>query len=203
MIRLYLIRHGETDWNKEGRFQGWTDIELSQEGTRQAELLGERFKNIHIDELYSSPLKRAVDTAKPIANATGLEIKTNEKFKEINFGTWEGMTAVEIAKEYGGAFEDFINKPETCTFPGDTSFELVTQRLKEGMAEILGDKDNMNIAIVSHGGIVRLLVKHLVEIEGAWFNKTWIDNTSISVVEIKKRGNLLRVLNDCSHLHII
>ena len=95
MIRLYLIRHGETDWNTIRRFQGWTDIELNEKGLRQAELLGKRFENIPVDEVYASPLKRAVKTALPVAKAAGVELKTCEHFKEINFGAWEGKTRDE------------------------------------------------------------------------------------------------------------
>lgn len=133
MIRLYLIRHGETEWNKAKRFQGWTDIELSEEGIRQAELLGERFKKIDIDEIYSSPLKRAVSTAKAVAKATNLDIKTNENFKEINFGEWEGLTAKEISAKFGNDFDEFIRYPENGTFPGDISFDHVTERIKKAL----------------------------------------------------------------------
>ena len=86
MIRLYLIRHGETDWNTVRRFQGWTDIELNEKGLRQAELLGKRFENIPVDEVYASPLKKAVKAALPVAKAACVEIKTGDHFKETNFG---------------------------------------------------------------------------------------------------------------------
>jgi len=200
MIRLYLIRHGETDWNKERRFQGWTDLALNDNGISQAVALGERFKNTKIDEIYSSPLNRAMKTAEGISKAIGKEIILNEKFKEINFGEWEGLTASEISKKYGKDFDDFMLKPEGGTFPGEISFDAVTERVKEGLDSILKDKDNMNIVIVSHGGIVRLIIKYLMGFSGEWYNKTWIDNTAISVVEIREKGNLLRLLNDCAHI---
>jgi len=201
MIRLYLIRHGETDWNKARRFQGWTDIELSAEGAEQARLLSERFKKINIDEIYASPLKRAVATAMPIAKIQGIEVTTKENFKEINFGEWEGMTAPEISAKYGKEFDDFIVAPEKGVFPGDISFDKVTNRIKEGLEEVLNGKEDKSIAIVSHGGIIRLMIKYLMGFEGEWYNKTWIDNTSISLIEIRKRGTLMRVLNDSSHLN--
>lgn len=201
MNRLYLIRHGETAWNKEKRFQGWTDIPLSAEGEAQAEKLGKRFETISVDEIYVSPLRRAIQTAQPIAKATGLPLQPNENFKEINFGDWEGMTAKEIAAVYGDAFDTFIANPEEGTFPGEISFDHVTERIQRGLAEVLEGKDGKNIVIVSHGGIVRLIIRYLMGFTGPWYNKTWIDNTSISIVEVRpERGNLLRVLNDFSHL---
>jgi len=200
MIKLYLIRHGETAWNSVRRWQGWTDIELSEKGFEQARKLGERLKNIELDEIYSSPLKRAYETARPGAEAKGMEIITKECFKEINFGEWEGRTSEEISAEFGKAFDDFIKYPENKPFPGDGSFKNVEKRVSEGLAEILEGKNGKSIAVISHGGIIRILVKHLLGIEGEWFNRTWIDNTSITLVEIHKDYNLLRVLNDHSHL---
>lgn len=201
MIRLYLIRHGETEWNRARRFQGWTDIELSAEGEEQARLLGERFKKIKIDEIYASPLKRAVATAMPIAKVQGIDVITKESFKEINFGEWEGMTAPEISAKYGKDFDDFIVAPEKGVFPGDISFDKVTDRIKAGFEEVLEGKKDKNIVIVSHGGIIRLMIKYLLNFDCEWYNKTWIDNTSISLVEIRKHGTLMRVLNDSSHLN--
>lgn len=200
MIKLYLIRHGETEWNKVKRFQGWTDIELSDIGKRQALLLGERFKNIAVDEIFSSPLKRAYNTAYEIARHKNIEIVTNEHFKEINFGQWEGMTAKEITEMYGEQFSKFALDPENESFPGEGSFEMVTRRVALGLEEILKDKEDKNIVVVSHGGVVRLMVKYLMGFEGEFYNKTWVDNTSITLIEMRKRGNLLRTFNDRAHL---
>jgi len=200
MIRLFLIRHGETAWNSQKRFQGWSDIELNEKGFHQAELLGKRFENIKVDELYSSPLIRAVQTAMPIAKAQGVEIQTNEYFKEINFGEWEGKTREEIAEAFGDAFEVFIKNPQYLPFPGEGSFDNVIKRIKIGLDEIMEGKDNINIAIVSHGGIIRLMIRYLLDIKEDLYNRTWIDNTSISVVEVGRRETVLRVLNDSSHI---
>ncbi len=200
MIKLYLIRHGETQWNTAKRFQGWTDIELNENGLKQAELLGRRFEGIHIDELYSSPLKRAVKTAEEISKARGLDIKTSEYFKEINFGAWEGKTRSELSELYGNEFDDFIKHPQDLPFPGEGSFDNVTERIKKGLHEILDGKDNVSIAIVSHGGIIRLIIRYLLGIKEDLYNSTWIDNTSISLIEIRKNTAMLRVLNDSSHV---
>ena len=201
MIKLYLIRHGETEWNSIKRWQGWTDIELSEKGRNQARLLGERMKNMDIDEIYSSPLKRAYETARPAAEAKGMEIKTMDCFKEINFGEWEGMTSEEISAKYGKEFGEFLKNPEEMPFSGEGSFKNVEKRIDKGFEKILEGKNGKSIAVVTHGGIIRIAVKYLLGIEGQWFNKTWIDNTSITLVEIHKNYNLLRVLNDSSHIN--
>lgn len=200
MNKLYLIRHGETDWNVTKRFQGWSDIELNKNGIEQAKLLGKRFQKIKVDEVYSSPLKRAVKTAEPVAQANGICVKTNECFKEINFGEWEGRTRDELSQVYGTQFDEFINEPESHTFPGETSFDIVTKRVAKGLNEVLKGKNNESIAIVSHGGIIRLMIKYLLDLNEPWYNKTWVDNTSVTFIEIGKNHTLLRVFNDSSHI---
>ena len=97
--RFYLIRHGETDWNKGGRYQGCTNIQLNDAGREQARLLGERFKFLPLDVVYVSPLDRAVATAAPLAAAHGLTPIQDAHFREINFGEWEGHTIAELKEK--------------------------------------------------------------------------------------------------------
>ena len=104
--RFYLIRHGETDWNKAGRYQGCTNIQLNEEGLEQARLLGERFKYLPLDVVYVSPLDRAVATAEPVAASHGLTPIKDDHFREINFGEWEGHTIEELSEKYGRAYTD-------------------------------------------------------------------------------------------------
>ena len=144
MIRFYFIRHGETLWNTEGRYQGWTDISLSSVGKQQAELLGKRFKNIDVDEIYSSPLKRAKDTANEIAKYKSKDIFISENFKEINFGEWEGHTVVELKEKFGEHYTKFLESPHKCDFPGEGSFSNVIKRIEIGINKILEDNKNQD-----------------------------------------------------------
>lgn len=200
MTKIYFIRHGETEWNTAGRYQGWTDIELSDKGEEQAARLGKRFEKMNVDAIYSSPLKRAYKTAQAIAEPKGIEIIKTDHFKEINFGDWEGFTTKELKETYGKEFIEFYNEPYKGKFPGEGSFELVTQRIKIGLEKILNESANKTIVIVSHGGLVRLAIMYLLDMEGSMYRKTWLDNTSISTVEINEGFNLLRTLNDVAHL---
>ena len=106
--RFYLIRRGETDWNKGGRYQGCTNIQLNDAGREQERLLGERFKFLPLDVVYVSPLDRAVATAAPLAAAHGLTPIQDAHFREINFGEWEGHTIAELKEKYGRAYIDFF-----------------------------------------------------------------------------------------------
>ena len=199
MLRLYFMRHGETVWNTERRYQGMTDIELSEEGLRQAECAAKRFKNIKIDKIYASPLKRAMKTAEKIAAEKGLEIISEDDFREIHFGEWEGKTVPELTEKYGESYTNFIREPHKYGFPGEGSVENVINRIKPGIDRIIAEEKE-NVLIVSHGGIIRLMIMYIMGLDSSWFTKMWINNTGVSIVEIKNDRRLLLTLNDSAHL---
>ena len=199
MLRLYFMRHGETVWNTERRYQGMTDIELSEEGLRQAECAAKRFKNIKIDKIYASPLKRAMKTAEKIAAEKGLEIISEDDFREIHFGEWEGKTVPELTEKYGESYTNFIREPHKYGFPGEGSVENVINRIKPGIDRLIAEEKG-NVLIVSHGGIIRLMIMYIMGRDSSWFTKMWINNTGVSIVEIKNDRRLLLTLNDSAHL---
>ena len=199
MLRLYFMRHGETVWNTERRYQGMTDIELSEEGLRQAECAAKRFKNIKIDKIYASPLKRAMKTAEKIAAEKGLEIISEDDFREIHFGEWEGKTVPELTEKYGESYTNFIREPHKYGFPGEGSVENVINRIKPGLDRLIAEEKG-NVLIVSHGGIIRLMIMYIMGLDSSWFTKMWINNTGVSIVEIKNDRRLLLTLNDSAHL---
>ena len=110
-MRLILIRHGETEWNVSGRYQGQTDIPLSDRGRAQAEALGRRFASIPVDAVYSSPLQRAYDTAAAIARVKGLPIQKADGLKELDFGEWDGNTKEVNEEKFGEAFTRYRIEP--------------------------------------------------------------------------------------------
>ena len=193
------MRHGETVWNTERRYQGMTDIELSEEGLRQAECAAKRFKNIKIDKIYASPLKRAMKTAEKIAAEKGLEIISEDDFREIHFGEWEGKTVPELTEKYGESYTNFIREPHKYGFPGEGSVENVINRIKPGIDRLIAE-DEGNVLIVSHGGIIRLMIMYIMGLDSSWFTKMWINNTGVSIIEIKDGRKLLLTLNDSAHL---
>jgi len=193
------MRHGETVWNTERRYQGMTDIELSEEGLRQAECAAKRFKNIRIDKIYASPLKRAMKTAEKIAAEKGLEIISEDDFREIHFGEWEGKTVPELTEKYGESYTNFIREPHKYGFPGEGSVENVINRIKPGIDKLIAEEKG-NVLIVSHGGIIRLMIMYIMGLDSSWFTKMWINNTGVSIIEIKNDRRLLLTLNDSAHL---
>ncbi len=201
--RFYLIRHGETDWNKGGRYQGWTNIELNEAGREQARLLGERFKYLPLDAVYVSPLKRAMETAEAVGKAKGLTPIVDEHFKEINFGEWEGHTIAELSEKYGKAYTDFFANPFSHPMPGEGSFQNVMQRAIAGFEALEQERKGQNIAIISHGGLLRVMLVGLLGLGEEFYRKTWMTNTSITMLDVMEDGRrLLMTLNDKAHLEM-
>ena len=176
-----------------------TDIELSVTGIRQARCAAERFKNIDIDKIYCSPLKRAMATAKPIADEKKLDIIPEENFREICFGDWEGMTVSELTRKYGEEYMNFIKEPHKYGFPGEGTIDKVIERLKPSLDRIIKNESG-NILIISHGGIIRLMIMYIMGLDNSWFTKMWINNTAISIIEIKDDRRLMLTVNDSAHL---
>lgn len=200
MTRIYFIRHGETDWNSAGRYQGWTNIPLNDSGREQARLLAERFQDVPLDAIYTSPLDRAYDTAKAVAEKKDMKAIPDEHFKEINFGQWEGGTVQELGDKYGREFLDFFKEPHKYPMPGEGSFQNAENRVLTGINTILQKHENENVMIVSHGGLLRIAIIALMGMDGSFYRKTWLNNTSVSIIDFKKNSKILLTLNDFSHI---
>ena len=128
MTKLILIRHGRTLWNSSGKFQGQSDIELSQEGISQAEKLAENFPVTHIDRVYSSNLKRAYITGEIIAKKFNVPIIKDKRLCEVSFGSWEGLTYDEIHEKWPNEIETMFSTPDVLTMPEGESFAQVQKR---------------------------------------------------------------------------
>ena len=198
-LRLVLVRHGITDWNREGRFQGHLDPPLSDVGRRQAVLAGERIAadpRLRPDRILSSSLRRAAETAGAIAAATGVAVETDGRLIEIGQGEWEGRTHAEIARTDATRYE--LWRTTDGLPPGGETIESTLERLEAAVGD-LGD-DAGTVAVVSHGGTIRVLARLLLELSGT---RAWamdVDNASVSVVERSDGAWHLTRWNDTRHL---
>jgi broad specificity phosphatase PhoE len=154
MTRVFLVRHGATDWNKEKRAQGHADIDLNDEGHRQAASVAQELAHSDIDAVYSSDLKRALDTAGPIAAAHGLDVNVDKDFREIDQGEWEGLTADEIRTRWPDLWGP---NRHYNTRPGGESPQQVRERALAALARAVKAHPDEAIVVVSHGGTIRWL----------------------------------------------
>lgn len=200
--RVFLIRHGETEYNVQGRFQGSKDINLTENGIAQAHQLKERFQN-EFDYIFSSPLTRAYETAKILASVNGIEAVKVDNLREINFGEWEGLTAKEVKETYPDALElwknDEIDGP---LVGGDVTMKLAAIRGKECIMDLVKKHPGSNIAIVAHGAIIRCAISEIFNWNvGSMYHKLVLGNTAVSEITFdEKLRPQLVTLNDTNHL---
>ena len=135
--RLILIRHGETDWNVEGRYQGQADPPLNQQGLAQACQLAQKLRDVGLDVLYSSPLRRALQTAQILAEALDIPLHTEPRLMEIHQGEWQTLLYTEIAARYPELFDRWQTEPWTVTILGGENIAQVQERVYVAVDDIL------------------------------------------------------------------
>lgn len=200
VTNLYLVRHGETDWNKENRCQGITNTELNQVGLRQAEALAKRLQNENIDCVYSSELNRAIKTAAIISEELNLDFKKEACLNEINFGNWQGEIFDELAEIDGYSYDEWINTPHLARFPGEGNLINVKKRTMKRVNDIIQENKGKNILMVSHGAILKVILLGILNMGLEQYNKIHFDNTSLNIITINNKNSYLRLLNDRCHL---
>ncbi|MBQ2940620.1 MAG: histidine phosphatase family protein [Clostridia bacterium] len=156
MTTFVIIRHGLSVTNKGSRFTGQLDVPLAEEGVIQAKETGRYIKeNFKIDSVYSSDLCRAVETARPAAEAFGLSIKKRADLRELNVGLWQGRTLSDIEKEEPEAYGRWIRDISSFGFPGGESHKDMAIRAKKAFDEMAGENEGKTVLVATHGGLIR------------------------------------------------
>jgi alpha-ribazole phosphatase len=201
LTRLLLVRHGETIWNHTSRYQGHTDIELSETGREQARSLAKRLKTEKVKAVYSSDLKRAFETASILASPHNLPVKATKELREINFGDWEGLTYQEIMEEYRELASEWYQHPGKIRIPGGETFTDVKERAYNTILELARQNDPGTIIVVAHGGTIRAIICGLLDIDLNHAFQIRQDNTALNIIEYNHGGYIvLPLLNGVSHL---
>lgn len=201
MTRLVLVRHGETVWNVERRFQGQRDTVLSAHGREQARLVAEWLRDEPIRAVYSSDLARAVDTARAIAAVHGLPVLTDAALRERNFGDWEGCTVDEVSARWHDGLLHWQRAPYAYTPPNGESIPEVAARVKRKMDEIVTAHPDETVVVVGHGGSIRAAILTALNQPLSEWRSFRVDNASLTVLRFHPRGVEVDVLNDTRHLH--
>ncbi len=192
-MELYLVRHGETESNKERRYQGWTESPLSKKGIEQAEKAGFFLGRQDIEGLYCSDLQRAVNTARVIGALSGLKPEVTNLLREINFGQWEGLTYDEIEDGWGNSIRLWLDDPFNKAAPGGETLGQVCERMRVFLDRLSAQvSDGQRIAAVSHGGSIRALLYHVLDLDTKSFWDIKIENASVSL--IRKEGRSFKVV---------
>ena len=201
MLRLLLIRHGETHWNSAARFQGQCDVPLNTRGRQQAAALASAIAGESIRTLYASDLQRAWQTAQAIAAITGLAAKPEPRFREMSFGAWEGLTYGDIERRDARALRAWQQAPHQVSPPGGETLAQVVQRVREAVGALVLKHQGHTVALVAHGGPIQVLLCLALGLSPRSHWQLMIEPGSISELRIYAQGAILARLNDTHHLH--
>ncbi len=196
-MKLYLVRHGQTDLNKARRYQGRIDVPLNEMGMHQANNLALRLSTEPIDKIYASPLARAQETAMIVQQGRNIDIMTLPELVEMDFGQLEGKTYKEIIE----VFPDWDPSIFDFTFAGGENLGNLAIRMQSFVDKLKQQDEGSNFLVITHSGCLRIILCLLLSID---INKWWqfkIDTASLTVVDNVTQGAVLTLLNDTSHLN--
>lgn len=200
MTRVILVRHGETLWNLEMKYQGHCDVALTEKGIKQAELAANSLAKESISAVYASDLCRAFATAESIANKHNLQVAAIPELREINFGQWEGLTYDNINNQWSDIMAKLFTHPDEIEIPDGETFREVKERATIALSKLIQKHPNETIVVVSHGGTIRTILCAVLNIH---LNHLWSikqDNTAINILEYYDNQALVSLVNSTSHL---
>ena len=200
MAKILLVRHGETELNSALRYWGKTDVGLGPQGIRQAEQLRDRLATEKIDCIYSSPLQRAVTTARIIASFHHPEVTHCAELREIDFGKLEGLNFDEVRVRFPEIARMWQEHDPALVYPEGESLSQLDERIVEFIRRLIKHKPEDTLLVVAHSGVLRTLICELLGLERKNRWNLRLDLASLSIVETYPAVAILSLLNDTSHL---
>ncbi len=202
MTEIIIVRHGETEWNVAEIFRGRIDIELNETGIKQAKLLAEYLTNTKIDAIYSSPLKRALNTAKIIAGYHKHDVGIAPGLTDFNYGKWQGLSHQEVKDRYKELYTDWINHPDRVKMPAGESLDAVKKRAMAVVANVITRYEG-TVVFVSHRVVNKVLICALLGLDNSHFWNIKQDTCGITAFTYENDRFILTRHNDTSYLKSI
>lgn len=202
MTKIYIIRHAEAEGNLYRIVQGQTDSYLTATGRRQLRYLGERFRDVPLNALYSSDLRRAVETAKAVNAYHSLELRKTPRLREMCMGIWEGVSFGDMTHADPAAMYDFNNDPEKWSAEGAETYGICAERMLSALRDIASAHEGGTVAVVSHGVIIRATLAKLMGIASNEISRKLPhgDNTAVSLLTVENGEIRVEYYNDNSHV---
>lgn len=202
MTRIILARHGETEWNAGEVFRGRRDVGLNEAGIRQAELLGDHLADLTIEAVYSSPQKRALDTARSVARHHGLDVVPVDGLMDFNFGAWEGVSRVEVRDRDREFFERWLREPHLVRVPDGETLDEVRERARSVVDWVISEHGG-TVVLVSHRVVNKVLICALLGLDNSHYSDILLDLAAITVFDHEDGRFRLFKHNDTCHLRQI
>ncbi len=193
--RLFLLRHGEVETRYHRIFGGRIDMELSPRGHEQAKTLAGYLQGTHFNAIYASPMKRAQQTLAPLAAQHAKPAITLPDLREVDFGDWTGLSWQQVQERFGVSAFDWLAKLEAGEVPGAESGAQYRARIEPCLKQILRDCPGQTVAVVCHGGVIRMLLALLLELPLPKLAHFDIEYASVTVVEQRPRRSEVELLN--------
>ncbi len=199
---IYLIRHGETEWNALGIFQGQKDPQLNDVGRNQARILANRLASVKFAAIYSSDLKRAHETATTVATLHHLPVIADKRIRERSFGIFEGYSKSELIEKYPDTFQALLEGKEGVVVPGGETEPEIMNRTVDFFMEIAHRHPAERILVISHGGVIKRFTKYVLGIATNRANLSPIINTAINIFHVTDGQWILRTFGDTTHIEL-
>lgn len=199
MTELILARHGQTAWNVVEVFRGRSDVDLDETGLRQAELLADYLRERRIEAVYSSPLQRALKTARAIASRHRLEVIITQGLNDLKFGEWEGLPVTEVREKYATLFTEWVEKPHLVEIPGGEGLDDVTRRVLTFVNDIITRHKGI-VVLVSHRVVHKVLILALLGLDNSYFWNIKLDTAAITTFAYENNRWVLNEHNNTCYL---
>ena len=200
-MKFFVVRHGETDWNKLGRFQGHTDISLNDRGLSQARETAVASEDWGYTAIYSSPLVRTVQVAEEIAKVTPMLVRREPGLKELSLGDLEGVTGEEMRNDWPALFAAWRTEPEKMSMPNGESLGELRDRTWQVILDIeQKHSSDDSFVVISHNFAIRSIVIELLGMPLAYFHRMSLNLASVCTFDSDERGRRLTGYNSTSHL---
>jgi phosphoserine phosphatase len=197
---IYLVRHGQTAWNKEEIFRGRTDVPLDETGLKQAELVGQYFKEMEIHGIYSSSLSRAWQTAEKVAEFHNLRVEPLPGILDMSFGNWEGRPHQEIRESDNKTYRQWVETPHLVRLPGGESLDDVRVRAMAAMEEVIRNHSGKTLVLVTHRVVNKVLICGILGLDNSHFWQITQDTTAINLIQHRDGKYILSLMNETCHL---
>lgn len=197
---IYIVRHGQTEWNLLDKTQGHGNSDLTPKGIEQAELLADSMTKYPIDYIYSSDLGRAYQTAEIIGNKLSIEVEKTEALREMNFGTWEGRIIKDIIEEDPELYKMWRNEPHLAKIPQGETLSQIKERTDAFIKEINEKYDGKHIVLVTHSLCARIMLLSFLDSDVKNIYRINQANTALNIIELRDYGPVVMKMNDTTHI---